>query len=141
MDVYNRYCRNRTISYGDGQENSAMNAYVACATTGKAAIALNGVTVHSAFKIVMTNRREVRGLSSSDLNMFRMLFRDVKCIIVDEVSMQSSDLLKQVEMRLREIRASKMTEPFGGFDVIFCGDLRELPPVRASEVYKRPQSG
>ncbi|KAH7981673.1 hypothetical protein HPB52_000678 [Rhipicephalus sanguineus] len=141
MDVYNRYCRNRTTSYGDGQENSAMNAYVDCATTGKAAVALNGVNVHSAFKIVMTNRREERGRASSDLNTFRMLFRDVKCIIVDEVSMLSSDLLRQVDLRLREIRASKMTETFGGFDVIFCGDLRQLPPVRASEVYKRPRSG
>ncbi|KAH7953265.1 hypothetical protein HPB49_006682 [Dermacentor silvarum] len=33
MDVCNRYCRNHTISYGDGQENSGMNAYVTCATT------------------------------------------------------------------------------------------------------------
>nr|XP_037276845.1 ATP-dependent DNA helicase PIF1-like [Rhipicephalus microplus] len=139
MDVYNRYCRNHTISYGDGQGNSVVNAYVACATTSKVAIALNGVTVHSAFKIVMTNRREEWGLTSSDLNTFRMLFRDMKCIIVDEVSMLSSDLLRHMD--LREIRASKMTEPFGGFDVIFCGDLRQLPLVRASEIYKRPRSG
>lgn len=27
MDVYNRYCRNRTINYGDGKDNSAVNAY------------------------------------------------------------------------------------------------------------------
>lgn len=109
-----------------------MNAYVACTTTGKAAVALNGV---------MTNKREDRGLSSSNMNAFRMLFRDVKCIIVDEVSMLSLDLFRQVDMHLREIRASKMTEPFGGFDVIFCRDLRQLSPVRASEVYKRPRSG
>ncbi|XP_075749325.1 uncharacterized protein LOC142814451 [Rhipicephalus microplus] len=141
MDVYNRYCRNRTILYGNGQENSAVNAYVACATTGKAAVALNGVTVHSAFEIVMTNRREERGLTPSDLNTFRMLFRDVKCIIVDEVSMLSLDLLRQVDLRLRKIKASKMTEPFRGFDVISCADLRQLPPVRASEVYKKPRSG
>ncbi|KAH9372531.1 hypothetical protein HPB48_016836 [Haemaphysalis longicornis] len=123
------------------EENSAMNAYVACGTTGKAVLALNGVTVQSAFKIIMTNKRENRGLSSVGLNTFRMLFRDVKRTIVDEVSMLSSDLLRQMDMRFREIRASKMTDPFEGFGVIFCGDLRQLPPVRASVVYKRSRSG
>ncbi|KAH7953264.1 hypothetical protein HPB49_006681 [Dermacentor silvarum] len=81
----------------------------------------------------MTNRREDRELSSSDLNTLRMLFRDVKYIIVGEKSMLSSDLLRQVDMRLREIRDS-MTESLEGFDVIFCEDLRQLPPVRAGAI-------
>ncbi|KAK8759419.1 hypothetical protein V5799_002948, partial [Amblyomma americanum] len=139
MDVYNRYCKCRKIGYGDG-EVSGVNAYIACATTGKAAVALNGVTVHSAFKIVMTSGRDEKGLSASDLNTFRILFRGVRCIIIDEVSMLSSDLLRQVDRRLREIRPDRMTDPFGGFDVILCGDMRQLPPVRTSEVYKRPKS-
>ncbi|KAK8777362.1 hypothetical protein V5799_029293 [Amblyomma americanum] len=139
MDVYNRYCKSRKIGYGDG-EISGVNAYIACATTGKAAVALNGITVHSAFKIVMTSGREDKGLSASDLNTFRTLFRGVRCIIIDEVSMLSSDLLRQVDRRLRKIRPDRMLEPFGGFDIILCGDMRQLPPVRASEVYKRPKS-
>lgn len=44
MDVYNRHC-NRA-----GSDN--INAYVACTTTGKAAVALGGVTVHAAFKLI-----------------------------------------------------------------------------------------
>ncbi|KAK8771475.1 hypothetical protein V5799_025280 [Amblyomma americanum] len=95
MDVYNRYCKSKKIAYGDA-EISGVTAYVACATTGKAAVALNGATVHSA--------------------------------------------LKMVDRRLRQIRADRMREPFGAFDVILCGDMRQLPPVRASEVYKRPKS-
>ncbi|XP_075526543.1 uncharacterized protein LOC142558274 [Dermacentor variabilis] len=43
MDLYNRYC-NPAGPYN-------LNAYVACATTGKAAVALGGVTVHAAFKL------------------------------------------------------------------------------------------
>ncbi|KAH6940205.1 hypothetical protein HPB50_026327 [Hyalomma asiaticum] len=112
MDAYNRYCRNRTISHGD------------------AAVALNGVAVHSAFNIVMTNRREDKGLSSSDLNTFRVVFRDMRCVAVDEVSMLSFGRLIQVDIRLREIRPSRMTEPFGRFHVIFCGDLRQLPRLQ-----------
>ncbi|KAK8778496.1 hypothetical protein V5799_020164 [Amblyomma americanum] len=34
-----------------------------------------------------------------------------------------------------------MQQPFGGFDVIMYGDMRQLPTVRASEVYKRPAAG
>ncbi|KAH7974991.1 hypothetical protein HPB49_022374 [Dermacentor silvarum] len=34
----------------------------------------------------------------------------------------------------------RLNEPFGGLDVILCGDLRQLPPVRASEIYKRCRS-
>ncbi|KAL3181447.1 hypothetical protein MRX96_036922 [Rhipicephalus microplus] len=70
-----------------------------------------------------------------------MLFRDVKCINVDEVSRLLSDLLRQVDLHLTEIRASKMTEQFGGFDLVFCEDLRQLLPLRASEVYKRLRNG
>ncbi|KAK8772607.1 hypothetical protein V5799_024150 [Amblyomma americanum] len=139
MDVYNRYCKSKKIAYGDA-EISGVNAYVACATTGKAAVALNGVTVHSAFKMVMSNTREDKGLSAADLNTFRTLLKGVRCVIIDEVSMLSSDLLRQVDRRLRQIRADRMREPFGAFDVILCGDMRQLPPVRASEVYKRPKS-
>ncbi|XP_077506060.1 uncharacterized protein LOC144115492 [Amblyomma americanum] len=139
MDVYNRYCKSKKIAYGD-TEISRVNAFVACATTGKAAVALNGVTVHSAFKMVMSHSREDKGLSAADLSTFRTLFKGVRCVIIDEVSMLSSDLLRQVDRRLRQIRADRMREPFGAFDVILCGDMRQLPPVRSSEVYKRPKS-
>nr|XP_054930532.1 uncharacterized protein LOC129386496 [Dermacentor andersoni] len=54
--------------------------------------------------------------------------------------MLSSDLLRHVDRRLRQIRCDRMDEPFGGFDIILCGDLRQLPPVRAAEVFKRPKA-
>lgn len=77
----------------------------------------------------MTNRREEKDLSASDLNTLRVMFRDVRCVIVDEVSATFSDLLGQADRRVREIKPSLMTEPFGGFDVIMCRDssLRYVP--------------
>ncbi|KAH7955402.1 hypothetical protein HPB52_000824 [Rhipicephalus sanguineus] len=68
------------------------------------------------------------GLRPSDLNTFRCAFRRVKCVIIDEVRMMSADQLKLVDCRLRQI-TQRLTEPFGGLDVILCGDLRQLPPV------------
>lgn len=43
-------------------------------------------------------------------------------------------------MRLQYI-TQKYSEDFGELDVILCGDLRQLPPVRTSVVYKRPKNG
>nr|XP_037273302.1 ATP-dependent DNA helicase PIF1-like [Rhipicephalus microplus] len=124
MDVYNRYNDNA----------GPYNAFVICASTGKAAVAVGGTTVHSAFKL--TRNKKDLGLGDSELNTFRVAFRYVKCIIVDEVSMLSSDNLNTIDCRLKQI-TQKLDEPFGGLDVLMCGDLRQLPPVRANEVYKR----
>ncbi|XP_037523559.1 uncharacterized protein LOC119400570 [Rhipicephalus sanguineus] len=128
MDAYNRYTNTASTC--------THNAYVSCATTGKAAVAIGGLTVHAAFKLSM---RTDGGLRDGDLNSFRSAFTNIKCVIVDECSMTSSDTLARVDDRLRQITAN-YNEPFGGLDFILCGDLRQLPPVRASEVYKRSRT-
>ncbi|XP_075741704.1 ATP-dependent DNA helicase PIF7-like [Rhipicephalus microplus] len=120
-----------------------------CASTGKPAVAVGGTTVHSAFKFVRAargNRQDARlgvmrdgGLRPSDLNTFRCAFRRVMCVIIDEVSIMSADQLKLVDCRLRQI-TQRLTEPFGGLDVILCGNLWQLPSVRVSEIFKRPRS-
>ncbi|KAH9376494.1 hypothetical protein HPB48_006579 [Haemaphysalis longicornis] len=53
--------------------------------------------------------------------------------------MMSADQLRDVYCSLRQI-TQRAGEPFGGLDVILCGDLRQLPPVRASEIYKRSRN-
>lgn len=65
-----------------------------------------------------------------------MAFSYVKCVIVDKVSMLSSDNLNAVDYALRQI-TKRLDDPFGVLDVIMCGDLRHVPPVRANEIYKR----
>ncbi|XP_077548029.1 ATP-dependent DNA helicase PIF1-like [Haemaphysalis longicornis] len=133
----------------DDSATSVYNAYVICASTGKAAVAVGGTTVHAAFKPVRAaraNRQDARlgimgdgGLHPSDLNTFRCAFRRVKCLIFGEITMMSADQLRLVDCRLRQI-TQRLNEPFGGLDAILCGDLRQLPPVRASEIYKRSRS-
>lgn len=49
MDIYNRY--------GNPSGEAAYNAYVVCASTGKAAVAVGGTTVHAAFKLLQQNDR------------------------------------------------------------------------------------
>ncbi|KAH7965086.1 hypothetical protein HPB49_003300 [Dermacentor silvarum] len=97
------------------------NAYVGRATTGKAAVAIGGLTVHAAFKLSM---RADGGLRDGDLNSFRTAFTNVKCVIVGECSMMSSDTLARVDDRLRQVTGN-YNDPFGGLDFIMCGDLRQ----------------
>ncbi|KAH9378822.1 hypothetical protein HPB48_010826 [Haemaphysalis longicornis] len=78
MDLYNRY--------SNTSSNTAYNAFVICASTGKAAVEVEENTVHASFKL----SRETTGpnkdgcLGASELNTFRVGFRNVKCVFIDE---------------------------------------------------------
>ncbi|GFT09265.1 hypothetical protein TNCV_5061581 [Trichonephila clavipes] len=128
METYNRYTQ---------QHNSLRNAFVACASTGKAAVNLGGVTVHSAFKI--TQSRRIGTMAREVLKNYRSTFIGVKCIIIDEVIMIGCDVLHKINLLLKEITGVH-DQPFGNLNIIFCGDLHQLPPVNASPVYKGPRN-
>lgn len=123
-----------TVNRFSQAHNSQNNAYVACASTGKAAVAIGGTTVHSAFRITMS-RRQSSKLSFEALQLYRNAFANVKVIIIDETSMLGADVLNTVHVRLQEITGNH-DDPFGGMPIVFCGDLRQLPPVIARPVFK-----
>ncbi|XP_049514317.1 uncharacterized protein LOC119432693 [Dermacentor silvarum] len=125
MDIVNRLCTS--------DDNT--NAYIACASTGKAATAIDGTTIHSAFRIVQA-RRHGPGMNVDTVSMYRSGMRDVVAVFVDEVSMIGADILIEVNRRLQQI-CFRFDVPFGGLHMILCGDLRQLPPVRARPIYKR----
>ncbi|KAH9379655.1 hypothetical protein HPB48_011677 [Haemaphysalis longicornis] len=64
------------------------NAFFICASTGKAAVAVGGTTMRTSFKLSRktTGPNKDGGLSASELNTFRVAFRNVKFVITDEVS-------------------------------------------------------
>ncbi|XP_044588740.1 uncharacterized protein LOC123267918 [Cotesia glomerata] len=123
MEIYNRFTDN------DGYCNS----YIACASTGKAAVAVDGTTVHTALKVSLS---KLLPLSTEVAHQYRTLFKYVKVLIVDEISMVGAELLAQIDSRLKQITGN-ININFGGIDVIFIGDLRQLPPVRATPIYKQ----
>ncbi|CAH2104199.1 unnamed protein product [Euphydryas editha] len=123
MEIYNRYNEN------DG----CCNSYIAYASTGKTAVAIDGTTVHTALKISLPR---LLPLSTEVAHQYRALFKYVKVLIVDEISMIGAELLLQIDSRLKQITGDYKTN-FGGLDVILIGDLRQLPPVRATPIYKQ----
>ncbi|XP_055622388.1 uncharacterized protein LOC129765957 [Toxorhynchites rutilus septentrionalis] len=123
-----------TVNRFSQTQNSQNNAYVACASTGKAAVAIGGTTVHSDFRITMS-RRNCTKLCPETLQLYRSAFSKIHVVIIDEVSMIGADVLNTIHVRLQEITGN-FDEPFGGIQIVFCGDLRQLPPVNARPVYK-----
>jgi len=93
---------------------------VVLAPTGLAAINVGGQTIHSYFKLggggVLTKR---------DTKKVNIIPPDT--IIIDEVSMVRADLMDAVNWSLQKIMGND--EAFGGVQMIFVGDLAQLPPV------------
>jgi ATP-dependent exoDNAse (exonuclease V) alpha subunit len=98
------------------------------ASTGIAATHMNGRTIHSWAHIGIKDE-----LKSTDLSYiynrldYRMQLLEDKVLIIDEVSMLHHFRLDMVNQVLQKIHQNVL--PFGGIQVILCGDLFQLPPV------------
>ena len=108
---------------------------MAAASTGRAAIDIGGTTVHTAFNINAMNRHQ---MTVEALQMYRNAFANVRIVFIDEVSMIGNKILHKINERLQNITMN-FDEYFGSMDIIFCGDLRQLPPVRAKPIYEAPE--
>ncbi len=95
------------------------------APTGLAALNVNGTTIHRFFHFGMNTKKE--NLQPSRIPMQRKLLNTVQTLIIDEVSMLRSDLLDCIDYAFRINRRKNI--PFGGVQMIFIGDLFQLPPV------------
>ena len=66
-------------------------------------------------------------LSADELNTFRIKYRHLKVVIIDEISMVGYKMLSFIDTRLQQLTGSKTA--FGGLSVIVVGDLYQLKPV------------
>jgi len=128
------------------KENTHKNTVVV-APTGVAAINAAGVTMHSFFQLpflpYLPHRQHVFGVNSNFAdkqslfrnNRFsgekRSLINELELLIIDEVSMLRADMLDAIDEVLRYFRGRN--KPFGGVQVLFIGDLYQLPPVATEE--------
>ena len=75
--------------------------------------------------------------SPEKLDLTRKYLENVEVVIVDEMSLVSSDNLYNLHKRLQEIFASEDT--FGGRCVLLVGDILQLPPIRAPQIFSEPK--
>lgn len=96
------------------------------ATTGLAATHLHGNTIHAWSGIGILN--DIPPKFHENLHKGRRdTIEKTDILIIDEISMLHDYRLDMVDEIARKVR--KNDEPFGGIQVILCGDFFQLPPV------------
>ncbi|MBL9029312.1 MAG: AAA family ATPase, partial [Caedimonas sp.] len=98
------------------------------APTGVAAVNVKGQTIHSFFKFKphVTPQTIKRLKESGDKK--KNIYQKLEMIIIDEISMVRADLLDCIDKFLR-LNGKNAKKPFGGIQMVFIGDLYQLPPV------------
>lgn len=125
---------------------------VIVAPTGIAALNAGGVTIHSFFGLpfggyipefipepVLAGSIKLETKTSLRRHFHynstkQRLMRSMELLIIDEVSMLRADLLDAIDLSLRFVRRND--SPFGGVQVLFIGDLLQLPPVIKPEEWQ-----
>ncbi len=103
------------------------------ASTGIAATHIGGVTIHSWSGLGVRNALTEQDLDALEERRYLFeRFQNTRILIIDEVSMLHHFRLDLVEKIIRSFKRNNL--PFGGMQVVLCGDFFQLPPVsRANE--------
>jgi len=100
------------------QNNYDSKEYVAVAPTGSAAIALEGQTMHSFAGIGIPKIYTDFSKTKSNKKIANR-WKDLKILVLDEVSMVSGEFFDSLSQVVSEIR--KNPRPFGGIQLVVCG--------------------
>lgn len=98
------------------------------ASTGIAATHMGGTTIHSWAGIGikdLIHEKDIEDLMKRQY--LRNRFKKTKVLIIDEISMLHAHRLDMVDLVCRVFKGNSL--PFGGLQVIMCGDFFQLPPV------------
>lgn len=99
--------------------------FITLAPTGIAAILAGGETIHSFFGLPMEVCTPMTCGNMNEARIQSLIHADT--IIIDEVSMVRCDIVDAIDNTLRKILSN--TQPFGGKQIVFVGDMFQLPPV------------
>ena len=116
-------------------DNTDQPAVIKSAFTGCAANNIEAYTLHSAFGFNFGNN--YLSMSNQTRDLKRTSMKNLVMVIIDEISMITSDQLIKLDMRLQEIM-EKVGTPFGGVSILVFGDLMQLKPVQGRYVFESP---
>jgi ATP-dependent DNA helicase PIF1 len=115
------------------QQAGKRNPVFRAAPTGIAAFNIIGRTLHSLLRLPVKAKKS--DLSVATIQSLQALFRDCRFLIIDEKSMINIETLSLIDNRLRAIFPATADLPFGGINVLLCGDFFQLPPVAGKPLY------
>ncbi|KKN80214.1 hypothetical protein LCGC14_0331680 [marine sediment metagenome] len=104
------------------------------ASTGIAAVNVSGRTIHSWLGTAIrgTVKSIQESLNQGGLKIIRAnadrRMTEAHVLVIDEVSMLTGDYMNMMDFWLRKVR--RRDKPFGGLQLILCGDFLQLPPVQ-----------
>lgn len=131
------------------KDNTAKNTAVV-APTGVAAINAGGTTIHSFFQLpfgpyIPVSKTQWGNNEVSDkqnlisklrlTNERKEVMQQLELLIIDEISMVRCDVLDAIDTVLRHVR-NQYHKPFGGVQVLYIGDMYQLPPVVKEEEWQ-----
>lgn len=128
-----RYCA-KSLSHSPDEIKADL-----CASTGKAAHNIGGHTIHSLFCIPANQSLKFKPLDVLQLDTFRVKFRSLKVIFIDEISMVGNKMFNFINLRLQEVFATE--QPFGGVSIVAIGDLFQLKPVFDNWIFQQLNDG
>lgn len=103
--------------------------FIVLAPTGIAAMLAGGETIHSFFGLPL---QICTPKTMGNVNRSKIaIIKKVDTIIIDEVSMVRCDVIDAIDYTLRYVMRTSL--PFGGKQMVFVGDLFQLPPVLRKE--------
>lgn len=138
LDLLEKSDKNIFLTGNAGTGKSTLLAYFKTTTkkrvailapTGVAALNVEGQTIHSFF-LIPPNITPDKVLDHKLPDKRIKLISNLDMIIIDEASMLRADLLDCIDVSLRHHRKEESL-PFGGVQMVFIGDLYQLPPVVA----------
>ncbi|KAM9183174.1 ATP-dependent DNA helicase PIF1 [Dugong dugon] len=100
---------------------------VATASTGVAACHIGGTTLHAFAGIGSGRAPLAQCVALAQRPGVRQGWLSCQRLVIDEISMVEADLFDKLEAVARAVR--QQDKPFGGIQLIICGDFLQLPPV------------
>ena len=117
--------------YRNNYENEQNKLYVT-SSTGLSSLLINGITINQ-FSGIGTGEKDIdyyiKRISKNKKSRDR--WKNTRILIIDEISMISSELFEKLDIIGQKIR--KNNKPFGNIQVILSGDFLQLPPVKSNE--------
>ena len=101
-------------------------------------IFLGGITIHGAFDFRFGN--EITSSGDKKLAELRENLSELQLIIIDEMSLVSSDQLYKIDAKMKEIFHLRKNIPFAGIGIVLVGDLLQIPPVKAGYIFGKPSN-
>ncbi len=115
-----------------GKHDGKPRNIIVTATTGVAACNVGGITIHS-FGGVGAGNGSMADMAKRVMGneYTKQRWREVDVLVIDEVSMMAGSFLDKLSFIASRARNDR--RPFGGVQLVVCGDFFQLPPVELSK--------